>query len=45
MVKSARELGLTEENIPDAVKATFILNGGYHKLTTEEVEQIFHESL
>ena len=45
VVKSARELGLTEENIPDAVKATFILNGGYHKLTTEEVEQIFHESL
>lgn len=45
VVKSSRELGLTEENIPDAVKATFILNGGYHKLTTEEVEQIFHESL
>ena len=45
VVKSARELGLTEVNIPDAVKATFILDGGYHKLTTEEVEQIFHESL
>lgn len=45
VVKSARELGLTEENIPDAVKATFILGGGYHKLTTEEVEQIFRESL
>ncbi len=45
VVKSARELGLTEENIPDAVKATFILNGGYHKLTTEEVERIFRESL
>jgi alcohol dehydrogenase YqhD (iron-dependent ADH family) len=45
VVKSTRELGLTEENIPDAVKATFILDGGYHKLTTEEVEQIFRESL
>ncbi|MCI1998008.1 MAG: iron-containing alcohol dehydrogenase [Olsenella sp.] len=45
VVKSVRELGLTEENIPDAVKATFILDGGYHKLTTEEVEQIFRESL
>lgn len=45
VVKSARELGLTEENIPDAVKATFILDGGYHKLTTEEVEKIFRESL
>lgn len=45
VVKSARELGLTEENIPDAVKATFILDGGYHRLTTEEVERIFRESL
>ena len=45
VVKSARELGLTEVNIPDAVKATFILDGGYHKLTTKEVEQIFRESL
>jgi alcohol dehydrogenase YqhD (iron-dependent ADH family) len=45
VVKSTRELGLTEENIPDAVKATFILDGGYHKLTTKEVEQIFRESL
>jgi alcohol dehydrogenase YqhD (iron-dependent ADH family) len=45
VVKSARELGLTEENIPDAVKATFILDGGYHKLTAEEVERIFRESL
>lgn len=45
VVKHARELGLTEENIPDAVKATFILDGGYHKLTTEEVERIFRESL
>ena len=45
VVKSTRELGLTEENIPNAVKATFILDGGYHKLTTEEVEQIFRESL
>lgn len=45
VVKSTRELGLTEENIPDAVKATFILGGGYHKLTTEEVERIFRESL
>ena len=45
VVKSARELGLTEENIPDAVKATFILDGGYHTPTTEEVERIFRESL
>ncbi len=45
VVRHASELGLTEENIPAAVKATIILDGGYHKLTTDEVEQIFRESL
>ena len=45
VVKHARELGLTKELIPAAVKATFILDGGYHKLTAEEVEEIFRESL
>ncbi|MGI6230545.1 MAG: iron-containing alcohol dehydrogenase [Tractidigestivibacter sp.] len=45
VVKHASELGLTEELIPEAVKGTIILDGGYHKLTTDEVEQIFRESL
>lgn len=45
VVRHASELGLTEENIPAAVKATIILDGGYHKLTTEEVEKIFRQSL
>ncbi len=45
VVRHARELGLTEELIPAAVRATIILGGGYHKLTTEEVEQILRESL
>jgi hypothetical protein len=45
VVKHARELGLTEGNIPAAVKATFILDGGYHRLEPQEVERIFRESL
>ena len=45
VVRYASELGLTKENIPVAVKATIILDGGYHKLTTEEVEKIFRQSL
>ena len=45
VVKHSRELGLTEELIPAAVKGTIVLDGGYHKLTTDEVEQIFRESL
>ena len=44
-VRHASELGLTEENIPVAVKATISLDGGYHKLTTEEVEKILRQSL
>ena len=44
-VRHASELGLTKENIPAAGKATIILDGGYHKLTTEEVEKIFRQSL
>ena len=45
VVRHARELGLTEELVPAAVRATIILDGGYHKLTTDEVERIFRESL
>lgn len=45
VVKHARELGLTEELIPACVKGTFVLDGGYHRLSTAEIEQIFRESL
>ena len=45
VVRHASELGLTKENIPAAVRATIILGGGYHRLTTEEVEKIFRQSL
>lgn len=39
------ELGATEAMIPDLVKATFRLNGGYKQLTEEEVAEIFRQSL
>ena len=45
LVMNLTVLGATEEIIPDIVKATIILNGGYKTLTTEEVEEILKESL
>ncbi|MDD6870714.1 iron-containing alcohol dehydrogenase [Allisonella histaminiformans] len=45
LVMNLTDLGATEEMIPDIVKATIILNGGYKTLTTEEVEEILKESL
>ena len=39
------ELGANEAMIPDLVKATFRLNGGYKQLTEEEVAEIFRQSL
>ena len=32
-------------DVPAAVRATSVLDGGYHRLTTEEVEKIFRQSL
>ena len=45
LVMNLTDLGATEEMIPDIIKATIILNGGYKTLTTEEVEEILKESL
>ena len=39
------ELGATEAMIPELVQATFRLDGGYKQLTTEEVAEIFRQSL
>ena len=39
------ELGATEAMIPELVKATFRLDGGYKQLTEEEVADIFRQSL
>ena len=39
------ELGANEAMIPELVQATFRLDGGYKQLTTEEVAEIFRQSL
>lgn len=41
LVMDLRELGATEEMIPDLVNGTVILDGGYKVLDKKEVEQIF----
>ena len=43
-VKHASELGVTPEMYEGIADATFILTGGYHPLTREEVIQILKES-
>lgn len=45
LVMNLTDLGATEEMIPDIVKGTIILTGGYKVLTKEEVETILRESL
>lgn len=45
LVMHISELGATEENLADIVKATLILDGGYKVLTTEDVEQILRASM
>ncbi|SET18495.1 Alcohol dehydrogenase YqhD, Fe-dependent ADH family [Olsenella sp. KH3B4] len=45
VVKHLSELGFTEDMVDDAVKGTFILTGGYHPLTPDEVAQILRESM
>ncbi len=42
---SAREVGVTEEMIDGIADATFLLDGGYKKLSREEVVEILKESL
>lgn len=44
-VMTIRELGATEENLTQIAGATFIQEGGYHKLSRDEIMQILHESL
>ena len=45
VVMSVREIGVTEEMIEGIADATFLLDGGYKKLTREEVIEILKESL
>lgn len=45
VVMNITELGATEKMIPELVKATMILDGGYKKLEQDEIAQIFRRSL
>lgn len=45
VVMNLTDLGATEKMIPDMVKGTIILDGGYRKLDAAEIEEIFKESL
>ena len=44
LVLNITELGATEDMIPDLVKGTIVLTGGYKLLDEDEIEQIFRES-
>lgn len=44
LIMNITELGATREMIPDLVKGTIILSGGYKVLEADEIEQIFRES-
>ena len=44
LVMNITELGATKDMIPDLVKATIVLPGGYKVLDADEIEQIFRES-
>lgn len=45
LVRHGKDLGLTEDMIPAVVKDTFILNGGYKTLTTDEIAAILKACL
>lgn len=44
LVLNITELGATKDMIPDLVKGTIIMPGGYKVLDADEIEQIFRES-
>ena len=44
LVLNITELGATKDMIPDLVKATIVMPGGYKVLEAHEIEQIFRES-
>lgn len=44
LVLNITELGATRDMIPDLVKGTVVMPGGYKMLDSDEIEQIFRES-
>ena len=45
LVMNIRELGVTEDMIEDIANSTFILDGGYKKLTSKDIVKILKESM
>ena len=45
LVMKISEFGITSEMIEDIAKSTFILEGGYNKLSYDEVVNILKESM
>ena len=45
LVMKISEFGITSEMIEDVAKSTFILEGGYKKLSYDEVVNILKESM
>ena len=45
LVMSIKELGVTEDMLEGIIKGTFILEGGYHVLTADEIRNILKESM
>ncbi len=43
LVMNITELGATKEMLPELVKATLVLPGGYHTPNTKEIEKILTE--
>lgn len=45
LVLNITELGATKDMIPDLVKGTIVLSGGYKVLDADEIERIFRDAL
>ena len=45
LVMNITELGVTEDMIQDIANSTFILDGGYKKLASEDIVKILKESM
>lgn len=44
-IMNITELGVSNDNLDDVLETTFIMEGGYHVLTKDEIKQILIESM
>lgn len=45
LTMNLKELGVTEEMLPDLVKTTLVMRGGYKVMDPKDIEEVFRESL